>query len=474
MKKRILFISISTLLLGACNLAPDYRQPEVRTAPQFNHNSEGQYHAHHLGWQDYFADPRLHTLIELALENNPDLRIAALNAEAVRAQYAITRAASLPGINASGTGQRVRSAADLSPTGRSGISETYNVGLGIASYEIDLFGKLRNNNHAALQNYFASQANRDAAQLSLIASVAKAYFNERYAQESIKLTENILATRQESQKLYELQHRAGVISALNLREIEGLIESARADHAAAQRAREQARNALNVLINRPLPEGLPEGLPLNKQFNIERLPAGLPAEVLQNRPDIRAAEHGLRQANANIGAARAAFFPSITLTSTIGSGSTQLDRLFTGTNATWSFVPTINLPIFNWGRLSSSLDVAEIRKDIAVATYEKTVQAAFQDIANALTARETLQQQYEAQLRTQGAYNDRLRLVHLRYRHGASDSLDVHDAERSSYTADTATLSTQRLLLENMADVYKALGGGLHRHSQAPQNHTTP
>lgn len=474
MKHSIIHLTLCSLLLSACNLAPEYRQPQVHTPANFTHNGSGQQRATDLGWQDYFADPRLHQLIQLALTQNPDLRIAALNAEAVRAQYAITRSVSLPGLNANGTSQRARTAADLTSGGRSIIAESYNVGLGIAAYELDLFGKLRNNNHAALQNYFNSQANRDAAQLSLIAAVAKAYFNERHAQESIQLTERILAVREESQKLYQLQHRAGVISAVNLREIEGLIESAKADHAAAQRAHEQARNALVVLINQPIPDNLPTGLPLDQQFKVAHLPAGLPADILQNRPDIRAAEHGLRQANANIGAARAAFFPSITLTGTVGSGSNELSRLFTGANATWSFVPTINLPIFNWGRLSASLDVAEIRQDIAVASYEKAVQSAFQDIANALTARETLQKQYEAQIRTRNAYNDRLRLIRLRYRHGAADSLDVHDAERSSYAADTAVLATQRLLLENMADVYKALGGGLKQHSTPPSEPTAP
>lgn len=468
MKKTAFSAAAAALLLSACTLAPDYRQPEVMTPDTFRYDSaaDRSVSAAALGWTDYFADPRLHALLRLALENNPDLRMAALNADAVRAQYAITRAASLPGLSASGSGSRARVSADLG-SGRSVIRESYTAGLGIAAYELDLFGKARSQNQAALQSYFGSTAARDSAHLSLVAAVAKAYFNERYAEEAMRLAENVLASREESHRLYQLQYRAGVISAVNLHEIEALIESAKAEHAAALRGREQARHALVSLINRPLPEDLPAGLPLDKQFAIDRLPAGLPSEVMQNRPDIRAAEHNLRQADANIGAARAAFFPSISLTGSVGSGSQELNRLFVGGNSTWSFMPTVNIPIFHWGRLRASLDAAEIRRHAAVAAYEKAVQSAFRDVADALVTRETLARQYEANLRTQSAYNDRLRLVRLRYRHGAAASLNVHDAERSSYAADAAVLAARLKLLENMADVYKALGGGLYAQTRA-------
>ena len=467
-----------SLLLSACTLAPHYQQPEVNVPAGFRYDTaagQNSNRAADTGWEDYFADPRLKSLITLALQNNPDLRMAALNAEAVRAQYAITRAASLPGINASGTGQRARVAQDLSATGRSYIAESYNVGLGIASYELDLFGKARSNNQAALQGYFSSAAARDSAHLALVSAVAKAYFNERYAEESMKLAQRVLQTREQTYRLNQIQHNAGVISAVNLREMEALIESAKADYAAALRAREQAHNALAVLINQPVPNNLPAGLPLNKQFRITQLPAGLSSDLLQNRPDIRAAEHNLRQANANIGAARAAFFPSISITSSIGTGSTEMNRLFDGINRTWVFSPTIKVPIFNWGSLRASLDVAKLRQQSAVAAYEKAVQSAFQDVSNALVARETLQQQYDARVQTQKAYNDRLRLINLRYRHGVSSSLEVLDAERSSYSADAAVLATQLSMLENLADLYKALGGGLKQHTEAaPTAAATP
>ena len=422
-----------------------------------------------MGWQDYFADPRLHRLIEIALERNTDLRGAALNAEAVRAQYMISRAALLPGINASGTGQRGRVAADLSGTGSSYVSSAYNVGLGVTSYELDLFGKVRSTSQAALQSYFASVASRDATHLSLISSVAKAYFNERYAEERMALAQRVLQTREQTYKLTQLRHRAGVISAVDLRQQEALIESAKADYASAVQAREQARNAMAVLLNQPLPADLPAGLPLSRQFAIKQLPAGLSSEVLLNRPDIRAAEFALKRANANIGAARAAFFPSISLTGMIGTGSTELSGLFKGGNSTWTFAPSINLPIFNWGSNVANLDYAKIMQQAEIVNYEAAVQSAFRDVSDALVAREQLDKTYAANAQQSKAYADALRLINLRYRHGVSSALDLLDAERSSYAADTTQLATQLTLLENMADLYKALGGGLKQHTETAQ-----
>ena len=459
-----------SLALSACAMIPKYEQPAVAVPDAFQHDTAPSgIVAASLGWQDYFADPRLHRLIEIALERNTDLRGAALNAEAVRAQYMISRAALLPGINASGTGQRGRVAADLSGTGSSYVSSAYNVGLGVTSYELDLFGKVRSTNQAALQSYFASVASRDATHLSLISSVAKAYFNERYAEERMALAQRVLQTREQTYKLTQLRHRAGVISAVDLRQQEALIESAKADYASAVQAREQARNAMAVLLNQPLPADLPAGLPLSRQFAIKQLPAGLSSEVLLNRPDIRAAEFALKRANANIGAARAAFFPSISLTGMIGTGSTELSGLFKGGNSTWTFAPSINLPIFNWGSNVANLDYAKIMQQAEIVNYEAAVQSAFRDVSDALVAREQLDKTYAANAQQSKAYADALRLINLRYRHGVASALDLLDAERSSYAADTTQLATQLTLLENMADLYKALGGGLKQHTETAQ-----
>ena len=459
-----------SLALSACAMIPKYEQPAVAVPEAFQHDTaQSGIVAASLGWQDYFADPRLHRLIEIALERNTDLRGAALNAEAVRAQYMISRAALLPGINASGTGQRGRVAADLSGTGSSYVSSAYNVGLGVTSYELDLFGKVRSTSQAALQSYFASVASRDATHLSLISSVAKAYFNERYAEERMALAQRVLQTREQTYKLTQLRHRAGVISAVDLRQQEALIESAKADYASAVQAREQARNAMAVLLNQPLPADLPAGLPLSRQFAIKQLPAGLSSEVLLNRPDIRAAEFALKRANANIGAARAAFFPSISLTGMIGTGSTELSGLFKGGNSTWTFAPSINLPIFNWGSNVANLDYAKIMQQAEIVNYEAAVQSAFRDVSDALVAREQLDKTYAANAQQSKAYADALRLINLRYRHGVASALDLLDAERSSYAADTTQLATQLTLLENMADLYKALGGGLKQHTETAQ-----
>lgn len=459
------------VFLSACTMIPAYEQPKVSVPETFKYDTyPGKgIQAASLGWQDYFADPRLHRLIELALERNTDLRSAALNAEAVRKQYMIARANLLPAVNASGSGTRARVARDLSATGKSYVAQSYTVGLGITGYELDLFGRVRSMAEAALQSYFNSAATRDATHLSLVGSVAKAYFNVRYAEEKMNLAQNVLKTREQTYELSRLKHQAGVASAVDLHQQEALIESAKADYAAAVQAREQAANALAVLINQPLPDDLPEGLPLDKQYKLDHLPAGLSSEVMLQRPDIRAAEHALKQANANIGAARAAFFPSISLTGTIGTGSTELNRLFTGGNRTWSFAPSINLPIFSWGSQVANLDAAWLRQQIQIVNYEAAVQAAFRDVSNALVAREQLDKRYDATLKQSRAYAETLRLVRLRYRHGVSSALDLLDAERSSYSADTALLANQLTRLENLADLYKALGGGLKRQTAAEE-----
>ncbi|MFD1245775.1 efflux transporter outer membrane subunit [Paralysiella testudinis] len=469
--KKIMLGVAAAAALSACSMAPKYAQPQVETghfpAVSGSLNPTGQVAATRLGWQDYFADARLQTLIALALENNRDLRVAALNVEAVRAQYAIARADRLPALGATGTGNKGRIAQDLSATGQSYITESYTAGLGITAFELDLFGRVKSLSDNALNQYFAQTQNRDAAQISLIATVAKAYFAERSAQERMDLAARVLKSREESKKLTDLKFKSGVISAIDVRVAETQIETARADYAVAEQARTQARTALALLIGQPLPDNLPAGASLDAQFVNAELPVGLPSEILYQRPDVRAAEFALKGANANIGAARAAFFPRITLTGSIGSGSTELSGLFTGGNSTWSFMPQISLPIFTWGQNKANLDLATVRKNIAVAQYEQTVQAAFKDVADALSARGTLQRQYQAQQNSARAQADRYRLVNMRFAHGISSSLELLDAERDSYGAQQALLATRQTLLENRADVYKVLGGGLQTQTVA-------
>lgn len=451
-----------TLALSACNLAPKYEQPQVELpSAQFKYDTAApnSIQAASLGWQDYFADPRLHRLIELALQNNTDLRTATLNVEQIRAQYAIQRAQLLPGINGNGGASR-------SGVGNpSAIRESYSIGLGISGFELDLWGKVRNQSEAVLQSYFATAAARDAAHLSLISGVAKAHFNEIYASEAMKLAERTLASRQQTYRLAQLRHKAGVISALELRHQESLIAQAQSSYAAAVRGREQARNALELLISQALPADLPEPLALSQQFKIRNLPAGLSSDLLLNRPDIIAAEHNLRQTDANIGAARAAFFPSISLTGTLGLSSGDLSNLLQGGSRLWNTGASLAVPIFNWGKIKGNLDAAKIAREKNLVAYESAVETAFHDVANALVARAALNSQHDANVAQSKATRETLRLTQLRYKHGVASALDLLDAERSSYNADTGLLATELSLMENLADLYKVLGGGLKRHT---------
>jgi len=445
-------------------MAPRYQQPTVMVAPSFPTaniaTQTGAVAASNLGWQEYFTDARLRQLIELALANNKDLRVAALNVEAVRAQYAIARADRLPAIGATGTGTKARVAEDLSAVGRSYITESYNVGLGVTAFELDLFGRVNSLSNAALNQYFAQEQARDATQISLIASVAKAYFAQRSAQANMNLSERVLKTREESKRLTDLKFKAGVISAIDVDTAVSQIEAARSDYAAAERNRDQARNALVLLVGQPLPENLPAEAPLTAQFANSELPVGLPSEILYQRPDVRQAEFALQSANANIGAARAAFFPRISLTGTVGSGSAELSALFTGGNATWSFVPQITLPIFTWGQNKANLDLAEVRKNIAVAQYEQAIQAAFRETSDALVSRQTLQEQLQAQARQLEAEQVRYKLSDLRYTNGVASYLDLLDAQRSLFALEQSVVQVRLQQLQNQVNLYKVLGGG--------------
>lgn len=466
------------LALSACQsfkplvkLAPDYEQPQVAVPETFNFDvpSTGDgIQAASLGWKDYFADPRLHALIELALKNNTDLRTAALNVDQVRAQYAIKLSNELPNLNGSGGVTR-------SGTSR-GAGNNISVGLN-TSYELDLWGRVRNSSEAALQQYFATEAAKDATHLALIASIAKAHFAEIFADENMRLAQRTLASYNETYRLTKIRHQAGVISAVDLRAQEAQIETAKSNYAAALRSREQARNALALLISQQLPANLPKPLALSKQFKIKNLPAGLSSQVLLNRPDIRAAEHNLRMANANIGVARAAFFPTISLTGALGLAHPQLGNLFQSNNRSWSAGANLNVPIFDWGTNKANLEAVKIAQEKTVVAYEAAVESAFQDVSDALVARAALASQYESAVAQRKAYNERLRLISLRYKHGVASSLDLLDAERSSYNADIAVLNNHMNLLNNLADVYKALGGGLKRHSSdevAPNSSVMP
>jgi len=459
MIKPLTFCLLAAGVLSGCSLAPTYQRPAAPVAATYpagaSQQSEGSTAA--IGWRNFFPDPRLRALIAAALDNNRDLRIAALRIEQARAQYDIQRADLLPSVNATASGSRARSFINGAPV----VGNNYQVGLGLTAFELDFFGRVRNLKDAALAQYLSTGEAHLSARISLIAEVAKAYLTERAYDEEYDLARRTLQGRETGYKLAKQRFDVGASSALDLKQEEVLVQTARVSLATLTRQRAQALNALTLLVGKPL-TGLPPAHSLAEQNIVTDIPAGLPSDLLTRRPDIRAAEQSLIAANANIGAARAAFFPRISLTAALGTASPELSGLFDAGSDTWSFVPQLTLPIFDAGRNRANLDVAKVSKDIAVATYEKTIQTAFREVADALAARATLEDQIAAQREVQQAQAERLKLSKQRYENGIASSLDVLDAERELYTAQQNLIQARLLRLTNAIDLYRALGGGIN------------
>ena len=405
-----------------------------------------------VGWRDFFADDRLDTLVGRALENNRDLRVAVLNVERARNLYRIQRAERLPTVGAAASAQR---------SGGEDVPETslYSAGVGVSGFELDLFGRVRSLSDAALRQFFASEENRRATQLSLVAEVANAYLTLAADRSLTRLARAALENRETWFGLTQKRFELGAVSRLDLAQARTLVESARADAARFDGQVARDINALQLLVGGPIEAALlPEGLD-EKVASVDALPAGLPSEVLLRRPDVRAAEERLRAANANIGAARAAFFPSITLTGNIGVASTELSNLFSGGLA-WSFLPRIDLPIFDLGRRSANLGVAEADRDIALAQYEKSIQVGFREAADALTQARSLAEQRAAQEATLAAANEAQELSRVRYEAGRDSFLVLLDAQRTLYAAQQAVIATRLAEQSNRVALYKVLGGG--------------
>lgn len=463
------------VLLAACSFTPEYREPqvalpqswmEVAVAEQADGTAAAE-----LGWREFFRDAQLQTLIQEALSFNHNLKKAALNVQIAQAQYGIQRTAELPQVNANGTVSRSRTPRDLggAPRGRTG--ETYNIGLGVAAFELDFFGRVQAMSEAALNKYLSTREAQDAARLSVIAAVAKTYYQARIAEAQMRLADDVLSTREESYRLSKLQYDAGLLTASALRGVEAQIESARDSRAQARRGQQQALNALSLLIGRPVSQiNLPAAGDLQDPFAALRLPAGIPANVLLARPDIREAEYLLKAANANIGAARAALYPSISLTGSLGFGSTELHNLIERPNLAWNIGPAVMLPIFDRGKLQRNVEISEAQQQIAVENYQSVVQSAFYEVADALVARETLAEQYAAQQRGNKAVAERRRLERLRFNAGVSTALDLLDAERESYGSEQGLLATELQMLVNNVDLYIAMGGGLTEYATAGES----
>ena len=468
MRKTLLCVAAAAALAG-CSLIPTYERP---AAPVDAAYPQGDAYATsggdasvaaaaELGWRDYFADPRLHRLIEVALDNNRDLRVAALNVDAYRAQYRIQRADLFPEVGATGQGTRQRVPAELSTTGQRVISSQYGVSLGTTAWELDLFGRLRSLSEAALEQYFASEEARRSTQIALVSSVANAYLTQLDDEANLQVTRDTLGAYERTYNLTRRSFEEGIASRLDLRQSQTQVENARAQLSRYTRLVAQDVNALQLLLGAGIPADLPPGLPLDQKL-VAEVPAGMPSDLLQYRPDILQAEHRLKSANADIGAARAAFFPRITLTASGGTASRQLSGLFDAGSGTWLFSPQITLPIFTAGSLRASLDYARVQKDINVATYERAVQSAFREVADGLAARGTFTDQVAAQTRLVEASSDYYRLAEGRYRTGVDSYLTVLDAQRQLFTARQALIEARLNQLTSEVNLYKALGGGLN------------
>ena len=467
MKRISLYIVCAIVLLaGGCTMAPKYKRP---AAPVPNQWPIGAAYKEmkadaaaptmqDLPWQKFFTDERLQKIIQTALKNNRDLRLAALNVEKARALYGIQRAELFPTANAVGYGTKGRVPADLSYTGQDMTAQQYSVNLGVTAWEIDFFGRIRSLKDRALEEYFATDQARRSAQILLVSTVANAYLTLAADRESLKLTTSTLEAQEHAYKLIRRRCDVGLASELDLRRAQSQVDTARGDVVRYTQLIALEENVLQLIVGSPVPPALlpPE---LGKISPLRDISPGLSSELLLGRPDILAAEHRLRAANANIGAARAAFFPRISLTTTFGTASADLSGLFRDGSSTWNFAPQIIMPIFD-ARLWSLYDLTKVEKEITIAQYEKAIQAAFRETADSLAVQGTVNRQIEAHESLVNANAETYRLSSIRYAKGVDNYLSVLDAQRSLYGAQKGLINLHLFRLVNEVALYKALGGG--------------
>ncbi len=456
---------LSAILLSACGaLTPAYERPAPPVPDRFPQaasatsvaSASTSTPASDIPWQTFFTDARLRRLIDIALQNNRDLRVAVLNIEQARATARVREADLWPTVNAGISGSR-------QPTASGGVSSIYSAGLQVTAYELDLFNRVRSLGDAAAQQVLASGEARKAVQIGLIASVATVHLALQADDDALRVTQQTLQTRQDTARLTKLRFDNGASSMLDLRGAESLLAAAGVGLAQQTRQRALDENALVLLLGQALPDDAaksPAATSLSDDPALPDVPAGIPSEVLTRRPDVRQAELQLIAANANIAAARAAFFPRITLTGSIGSVSGALSGLFKAGTGAWSFAPQLLQPIFDAGRNQANLAFSVAARDTAVAQYEKAIQTAFREVADALAGRATLQEQLRAQTALAQAEQGRLDLTDLRFRNGASSALDLLDAQRSLYAAQLARVQVQAQVQQNAVALYRVLGGG--------------
>jgi len=460
-------------LTGCVSLAPVYTRPALAIPTHYADGADArQGPADIIGWRSYFQDVHLQSLIELALQNNQDLRIALARVDEAQAAYGIERSAQFPSVGAQVELDRSRVPGDLNLTGKPLIGAQYQVGLGMASWELDFWGRVRSLKDAALENYLASDAARRAVRIDLIAQVAVSYLTLSELNERLFLAEQTLASRAESYRIFKRRVEVGSTSRLNLTQVAVLLTQAQSLVAQLEQERAAQIHRLALLAGTQLSETT-----LRQRLSTveapRRLHPGAPSDLLNNRPDIIAAEHQLRAANANIGAARAAFFPRIALTGSAGTASAELGGLFDSGSRAWAFSPSISLPLFDGGLRSSNLQLTQARRHIAVLNYEKAIQSAFRDVSDALSARVWLDYQVDIAATTLAVQAERARLSTLRYDNGSASFLEVLDAQRDLLIAQQQLVQLQRALSVSNVSLYAALGGAndetaSHRDKQDP------
>ncbi|MHB8908997.1 MAG: efflux transporter outer membrane subunit [Syntrophales bacterium] len=465
-KKTFALLALIVGLLTGCTLAPEYSRPAAPVTAEWPTGAAYQETkppaapmAAALPWREFFRDERLRTIIGIALHNNRDLRLAALNVERARALYGIQRAELLPKINAVASGNKNRVPADLSSTGSAMTSERYDVQLGISAWEIDLFGRIRSLKDQALEEYLATDQARRGAQILLVTSTAQAYAVLAADRENLKTAASTLEARESTYDLIRKQYRLGIVSELDLRQAQSQMDAARGEVVRWTQLAAQDENALNLLAGSPVPAAL---LPadLGSITPPAEISAGVSSDVLLQRPDILATEHRLKGANANIGAARAAFFPRISLTAALGTASADLSGLFKSGAGTWMFAPQIAAPIFD-ARTWSAYDVTKADREIAVAQYEKAIQTAFREVADALAVQGTVEKQIAAQQSLTDAVAETYRLSQVRYTLGIDSYLGVLDAQRSLFAAQQGLIALRLARTINQVTLYRVLGGGI-------------
>jgi multidrug efflux system outer membrane protein len=465
-------------LVAGCTLAPDYQRPPLPVRQDWPSGpayggapvaADGAPQLAEVDWRTFFSDAGLRSLIEVALAHNLDLRVAALNIENARAQYRVQRANLFPAVDASVSGTSERTPASVSLLGVAATTRVYSVDLGITAYELDLFGRVRSLKAQALEQYLSTEEAHRSQRISLIAEVASSYLTLAADRARLDLARGTLESQRQSLALVERRLDAGAASQLDLHQAQITVESARVDVAAYAAQVEMDRNALELLVGQPVDDAMlpAAGTPVVTAY--DRVPRALPADVLLRRPDVLEAEHMLRAANANIGAARAAFFPKIELTASAGTTSGSLSNLFKAGTGAWTFAPSISVPIFDFGYNRASLDVAKVEKDIDIANYEKAIQTAFKEVSNALAGRTTYVTQVAADRDYVGSAQQYYDLAQARYRSGTDSFLTLLDAQRTLYTAQQQLVTDMLAKQSNLITLYKVLGGGWSETSAVAQ-----